>query len=39
MFSPKSEDIYEKSSSENLSRKVSIKEIKKDQQLAPESKN
>ena len=39
MFSPKSEDIYEKSSSENLSRKVSIKEIKKDEQLAPESKN
>ena len=39
MFSPKSEVIYEKSSSENLSREVSIKEIKKDEQLAPESKN
>ena len=39
MFSPKSEDIYEKSSSENLSRKVSIKEIKKDEQLASESEN
>jgi len=36
---PKSEVIYEKSSSENLSRKVSIKEIKKDEQLVPESKN
>ena len=39
MFSPKSEVIYENSSSENLSREVSIKEIKKDGQLAPESKN
>ena len=39
MFSPKSGVIYEKSSSENLSREVSIKEIKKDEQLAPESKN
>ena len=39
MFSPKSEVIYEKSSSENLSREVSIKEFKKDEQLAPESKN
>ena len=39
MFSPKSEVIYEKSSSENLSREVSIKEIKKDEQLSPESKN
>ena len=39
MFSPKSEVIYEKSSSENLSREVSIKEIKKEEQLAPESKN
>ena len=39
MFSPKSEVIYEKSSSENLSREVSIKEIKKGEQLAPESKN
>ena len=39
MFSPKSEVIYEKSSSENLSREVSKKEIKKDEQLAPESKN
>ena len=37
--SPKSEVIYEKSSSENLSREVSIEEIKKDEQLAPESKN
>ena len=36
---PKSEVIYEKSSSENLSREVSIEEIKKDEQLAPESKN
>ena len=39
MFSPKSEVIYEKSSSENLSREVSIEEIKKDEKLAPESKN
>ena len=39
MFSPKREVIYEKSSSENLSRKVSIDEIKKEEQLAPESKN
>ena len=39
MFSPKSEVIYEKSSSENLSREVSKKEIKKDEQLVPESKN
>ena len=39
MFSPKSEVIYEKSSSENLSREVSIKEIKKEEQLTPESKN
>ena len=38
-FSPKSEVIYEKSSSENLSREVSIKEINKDEQLSPESKN
>ena len=39
MFSPKSEVIYEKSSSENLSREVRKKEIKKDEQLVPESKN
>ena len=39
MFSPKSEVIYEKSSRENLSREVSIKEIKKEEQLTPESKN
>ena len=39
MFSPKTEVIYEKCSSENLSREVSLKEIKKDEQLAPESKN
>ena len=39
MFSPKSEVIYEKSSSENLSREVSMKEIKKEEQLTPESKN
>ena len=39
MFSPKSEVIYEKSSSENLSREVRKKEIKKDEQLAPDSKN
>ena len=39
MFSPKSEVIYETSSSENLSREVSIEEIKKDELLAPESKN
>ena len=39
MFSPKSEIIYEKSSSINLSREVSIKEIIKEEQLAPESEN
>ena len=39
MFCPKSEVIYEKSSSENLSREVSIAEIKTDEPLAPESKN
>ena len=39
MSSPKSEVIYEKSSSENLSREVSIKEIKKAEQLVPEFKN
>ena len=39
MFSPKSEVIYEKCSSENLSREVSLKEMKKEEQLAPESKN
>ena len=39
MFSPESEVIYEKSSSENLSREVSIKEIKKEEQLASESKS
>ena len=39
MFSFKSEVIYEKSSSENLSREVSIKEIKKEEQLASESKS
>ena len=39
MFSPKSEVIYEKSSRENSSREVSIKEIKKEEQLTPESKN
>ena len=39
MFSPKREVIYEKSSSENLSREVRKKEIKKDEQLVPESKN
>ena len=39
MFSPKSEVIYEKSSSENLSRDVRKEEIKKDEQLVPESKN
>ena len=39
MFSPKSEVIYEKSSSENLSREVRKEEIKKDEQLAPETKN
>ena len=39
MFSPKSEVIYEKSSSENLSREVRKEEIKKQEQLAPESKN
>ena len=39
MFSPKREVIYEKSSSENLSPKVSMKESKKDEQLVPESKN
>ena len=39
MFSPKSEVIYGKSSNENLSREVSIKEIKKEEQLEPESKN
>ena len=39
MFSPESKVIYEKSSSENVSREVSIKEIKKAEQLAPESKN
>ena len=39
MFSPKSEVIYETSSSENLSREVRIKEIKKEEQLTPESKN
>ena len=37
MFSPKGEVIYEKSSSETLSREVSIKKIKKEEQLAPES--
>ena len=39
MFSPKSEVIYEKSLSESLSPEVSLKEIKKEEQLAPESKN
>ena len=39
MFSPKSEVIYEKPSSESLSREVSIKEVTNDEQLAPESKN
>ena len=39
MSSPKSADTCEKSSSESLSREVSIKEIKKDEQLAPESEN
>ena len=39
MSSPKSEVIYEKSSSENLSREVRKEEIKKDEQLAPETKN
>ena len=39
MFSPKCEVTYEKSSSENLSREVSIKEIEKEEQFAPESKN
>ena len=39
MFSFKSEVIYEKSSSENLSREVSIKEIEKEEQLASESKS
>ena len=39
MFSPKSEVIYEKSSSINLSREVSIKEIIKEEHLAPESEN
>ena len=34
LFSLKSEVIYEKSSSENLSREVSIEEVNKDQQLA-----
>ena len=38
MFSPKSEVIYEKSLSENLSQEVSREEIK-EEQLAPESKN
>ena len=36
---PKSEVIYENSLSENVSREVSIKEIKKEERLAPESKN
>ena len=39
MSSPKSEVIYEKSSSENLSREVRKGEIKKDEQLVPKSKN
>ena len=39
MFYPKSEVIYEKSSSENFSREVRKEEIKKDEQLALESKN
>ena len=39
MSSPKSEVIYEKFSSKKLSRGVSIKEIKKEEQLTPESKN
>ena len=36
---PKSEIIYENSSRENLSEEVSIKEVEKEEQLAPESKN
>ena len=39
MSSPKSEVIYEKSSSESLTREVNINEIKKEGQLVPESKN
>ena len=39
MSSPKSEVIYEKSSSESLTREVNIKEIKKEGQLVSESKN
>jgi len=39
MSSPKSEVIYEKSSSESLTREVNIREIKKEGQLAPESKS
>ena len=39
MFYPKSEVIYEKSSSENFSQEVRKEEIKKDEKLAAESKN
>ena len=39
MSSPKSEVIYEKSSSESLTREVNIKEVKKEGQLVSESKN
>ena len=35
---PTTRGIYEKSSSESLSREVSIKEVKNKEQLAPESK-
>ena len=39
MFSPRSEVIYEKCSSENLSQEVSIKEVEKEGKSAPEFKN
>ena len=39
MFSLRSEVIYEKCSSVNLPQEVSIKEVEKDEKLAPEFKN
>ena len=39
LFSLRSEVIYEKCSSENLPQEVSIKEVEKDEKLAPEFKN
>ena len=39
MFSPRSEVIYEKCSSENLSQEVSTKEVEKEGKSAPEFKN